>query len=95
MWYWWCYKVGVLLTEAEVLKAQEAVVHAVVAKLGANVAYGDPRQGLMGLQVPDWGDEGMHAVVLALGEQASHQDDMGGGLPQTCRLLKVISMAPA
>jgi hypothetical protein len=72
------------LTQLDVFKAKEAIVHAIVSKLGPNVPNGHARQGLVGGQIPDGGDEGVHAIVLALCKEASHQDDMCGCLSQTC-----------
>ncbi len=72
------------LTQLDILKAKETIVHAIVSKLGPNVPNGHARQGFVGGQIPDGGDEGVHAIVLALGKEASHQDDVCGCLSQTC-----------
>ena len=73
-----------ILTQLDIFKAEEAIVHAVVSKLGPNVTNGHTRQGLVGGQIPDRGDEGVHAIVFALCKEASHQDDVCGCLSQTC-----------
>lgn len=72
------------LTQLDIFKAKKAIVHAIVSKLGPNVPNGHARQGLVGGQIPDRGDEGVHAIVLALGKETSHQDDVCGCLSQTC-----------
>jgi hypothetical protein len=51
-------------TYADVVEAQEAVVDAVVAELGADVADRDARQRLVGRQRPDLHDEAVRPIVL-------------------------------
>ena len=74
------------LTQLDIFKAKEAIVHAIVSKLGPNVPNGHARQGLVGGQISDGGDEGVHAIVFALCKEASHQDDVCGCLSQTCNI---------
>lgn len=74
------------LTQLDIFKAKETIVYAIVSKFGPNVPNGHARQGLVGGQIPDRGDEGVHAIVFALGEEASHQDDVCGCLSQTCEI---------
>ena len=51
-------------TDADMVKFEEAIVDAVVAKLGADVTDSDAGQGQMGVQVPNLHDEGMGTEVL-------------------------------
>ena len=51
-------------TYADVVEAQEAVVNAIVAELGADVADCDARQRLVGRQRPDLHYEAVRPIVL-------------------------------
>lgn len=60
----------------DLVEEQEAVVHGVVAKLGADVANVDVLKRQVCLQVPDLDDKGVRAVWLALDDELSHDDSV-------------------
>jgi len=62
----------------DVVEEEVAVVHRVVAELGADIANVDVLQRLVGLEVPDMYDEGMRAVWLPTDDQLCHYDSIVG-----------------
>ena len=58
----------------DLVEEQEAVVHGVVAKLGANVANVDVVERLVRLEIADLHDKGVGPVRLALEDQLRHDD---------------------
>ena len=67
------------------IEAHEAVVNAIVAKLGADVAQGDAWQGLVGLHVAELHQEGMGAMVYPSHKQPRHDHSVSGRLPKPAR----------
>lgn len=65
-----------------VVEQQEAVVHGVVAELGADVANMNALQRLVGLHVADLDNEGVRSVGLALDDQLGHNAGVVGHLSE-------------
>lgn len=60
----------------DLVEQQEAVVHGVVAKLGANVSNVDVGQRLVRLEVSDLHDKRVRAIRLALDDELGHDDSV-------------------
>ena len=56
----------------DLVEEEESIVHAVVAKLRANITDVDALQWLVRLHVPDLADERMRSVALALDNELRH-----------------------
>ena len=64
------------------VEAEEAIINAVVAKLGADIAHANAWQWQVGSHVPNGHHKGVRAIVLPSDEQPCH------GHLQMCKFLK-------